>query len=138
MVDFAKLVPRFRIQPTKIVADPKHYIDAVLRIRIRIGSGSSKGSLAVLKPTKVKKFCKFNQIMSKGLYLFQFLKKFITFFHALKPLGVISKKNLKKYCHDLEKFWVFTGIRIRIEIFTWIRIRIETYPDPQHCYLGHL
>jgi hypothetical protein len=62
------------------VVDPQ----PVLRIRIRIGSGfklapesgsgSSKGILAVLKPTKVIKFCKFNQIMSKGPYLFQFNK----------------------------------------------------------------
>jgi hypothetical protein len=45
------------------------------------GPGSSKGIIAVLKPTKVITFCKFNQIMSKGLYMFQFKKK-STLVHA--------------------------------------------------------
>jgi hypothetical protein len=55
-------------------------------------SRSSKGILAVLKPTKVIKFCKFNQIMSKGLYLFHFKKNIQHFFHAFKALGIILKK----------------------------------------------
>ncbi len=51
----------------------------------------------------------------------------IYFFHALKPLGIISKKLVKIFCYDLEIFFIFTGIMIRIRIrigkITWIRIR---------------